>query len=362
MSNTDVGLDPPFADDGPIAQTPYTLRRRMHWGDSDPAQIGYTAKHIDFALEAAECWWENVLGRDWLQLRHEGFGSPVVALNAEYRKPIQPGDRMDLKVFVSKLGRSSIELRTEGYRVGHEEAEPHFIVNLTEVLITHHGPLQIRAAAFDEDYRRRIANYRRDCELVADGLATIEQIIDFWFGVPGDPGRGKRREIWWQSTPELDAEIRERFEATWEAGLRGDLDHWLDTRRGALALVILLDQFPRNMFRKSARAFSSDSKAMAVAREAIERGHDRDWPMAVGCFYYMPFEHSEDLADQERCLELFSAFEGEEDYEMTRGYVVEHRDIIARFGRFPHRNAVLGRESTDEERRYLEDPEVGFGQ
>ncbi len=336
MSSSRARLDPPHADDGPQAQTPFTLRRRMHWGDSDPAQIGYTTTQINYGLEAAECWWEAVLGCDWLQLRRAGYGGvPVVALSAAFRRPVQPGDRIDLKVFVARLGDSSLDLRVEGYRVGHEEAEPHFTITLTEVMIVEEAPMQIRATPFTGEMRARIEGYQRDCAHAADGGASIEQVLDFWFGPPGDPGRGRRREIWWQSTPELDAEIRARFEVTWTRAAAGDLDHWALSPRGALALLIVLDQFPRNMFRKSARAFASDAKAREIADAAIAAGHDKGWPLAVGSFFYLPFEHSEDLADQERCLDLFAAFAGEDDYETTLAFVREHRDLIARFGDLP---------------------------
>ena len=135
------------------------------------------------------------------------------------------------------------------------------------------------------------------------------------------------------------------------AASRGDYADWLDTADGALALVILLDQFPRNLYRGSAHAFATDAFARAAARAAVEAGHDQAIQPPLRLFFYMPFEHSEQQEDQDRALELISRV-GDEGY--TR-FAVLHRDIITRFGRFPHRNACLGRQSTDEELAFLAD-------
>lgn len=138
-----------------------------------------------------------------------------------------------------------------------------------------------------------------------------------------------------------------------EAAARGALDSWRATPEGALALVLLLDQFPRNCFRGTARMFATDAAARAVASEAIEAGHDRAVEPALRVFFYLPFEHSESLEDQERSVALMAPLDAQ-----SRSFAEVHRDIIRRFGRFPHRNALLGRATTPEEQRFLD--EGGF--
>ncbi len=149
----------------------------------------------------------------------------------------------------------------------------------------------------------------------------------------------------------FDAELRERFLATHEAAAAGRLSVWEDTAEDALALVIALDQFPRNMFRGTARAFSTDALALAAARRAIGRGFDLKTPMPERNFFYLPFEHSENLADQERCVALTEATGDAEAVKWAK----VHLDVIRRFGRFPHRNAALDRASTPEEIAFLGD-------
>ncbi len=159
---------------------------------------------------------------------------------------------------------------------------------------------------------------------------------------------------WFAKDDVFDAEIAGRFQAVHLAASRGDYADWVMSAEGALALVLLLDQFPRNLYRDSAHAFATDGLARAAAREALARGHDRATPMPLRLFFYMPFEHSEDPADQALATGLVSAA-GDADY--TR-YAHMHAEVIARFGRFPHRNAVLGRDSTAEELAFL--AEGGF--
>ncbi|WIM11298.1 MAG: protein of unknown function DUF924 [Enhydrobacter sp.] len=179
--------------------------------------------------------------------------------------------------------------------------------------------------------------------------SSIRDILDFWFLPLGDPGHGQPREMWWQSTPELDAEIGARFAPLLDGAIAGALDGWRGSPDGALALILLCDQFPRNMHRRSARAFAGDAKAIETARLALARFYPMAFPRDVRLFFYMPFQHSEALADQELACALFATQGGEDS---TR-YAIAHRDIIARFGRFPHRNEVLGRASTAEELDYL---------
>ncbi len=178
----------------------------------------------------------------------------------------------------------------------------------------------------------------------------------FWFGEPGSPEDGNRRAVWFSSSPEFDAAIREQFLGTHEQAAAGGLDALRDTAAGCLALVILLDQFPRNMFRGSPRAFATDAMALAVAEHAIANGFDQDVTVLRRKFLYLPFEHAEDMAHQERCIALFRAAGDEDGVE----WAVKHRDIVARFGRFPHRNAVLGRPSTAEEIEFLKQPGSSF--
>jgi uncharacterized protein (DUF924 family) len=173
-------------------------------------------------------------------------------------------------------------------------------------------------------------------------------VLDFWFA----PEMEKR---WFRSSEALDAEIRERFASPWQAGRDGRLAHWEETPEGALALVILLDQFPLNMFRNRPEGFSTEAAARQVAERAIARGFDRQLDGAALAFLYLPFMHSEDLADQERSVRLFEAAGLTENLRFAR----HHRDIVARFGRFPHRNAILGRDSSQEEVDWLASPE-GF--
>jgi uncharacterized protein (DUF924 family) len=178
---------------------------------------------------------------------------------------------------------------------------------------------------------------------------SIRDILDFWFLPLDHPEHGKAREVWWSGPAEFDAEIRERFSAAFERAIEGAFDHWRNSPDGALALILLCDQFPRNMHRRSAHAFAGDEKGLATARFALARGYPAAFNLTMRLFFYLPFQHSEALADQKLCCELFEAFDDAE----TIKYAIEHRDIIVRFGRFPHRNDVLGRACTDEELEFL---------
>jgi uncharacterized protein (DUF924 family) len=159
---------------------------------------------------------------------------------------------------------------------------------------------------------------------------------------------------WFRKDPVFDAAFRTRFLDAHEAAVRGELDDWAREPDGALALLILLDQFPRNAFRGTARMFESDARAMEIAREALRRGFDARTDAGLRNFFYLPFMHSEELADQDLAVELTLALGGE-----ALRHAVIHRDIIERFGRFPHRNPLLGRSTTPEEQRFLD--EGGFG-
>lgn len=185
----------------------------------------------------------------------------------------------------------------------------------------------------------------------------IREILDFWFLPLDTIDHGRQREIWWKGTPEFDTEIRERFDQTLEQAIADALDGWLRSPEGTLALIVLCDQFPRNMYRRSARAFVGDAKALQAARVALAHFYPAAFPVDVRAFFYMPFEHSESLPDQELACALFSALGDEQ----TAKYAFHHRDIIARFGRFPHRNDALGRVCSAEELDYLKSADR-FGQ
>ena len=181
-------------------------------------------------------------------------------------------------------------------------------------------------------------------------------VLECWFGQPDVAGPIEFREVWFKSEPTFDARIAEAFAADQERAASGALDRLMETAAGCLALVLLLDQFPRNMFRGAPRAFATDAKALAVTRHAFIRGFDQDLSKWPRLFLYLPLEHSEALADQERSVELVREIGDAAQVD----YAVRHRDIIARFGRFPHRNAVLGRESTPEEVEFLKEEGSGF--
>lgn len=165
------------------------------------------------------------------------------------------------------------------------------------------------------------------------------------------------RPKWFASTPQLDAAIKAQYESVWAAALHGELDAWLASPEGCLALAIIFDQFPLNMFRGTARSFSSEYKGIAVAKHALDQGYDKLIDRAQVAFLYMPLMHSENLADQELAVQLFEAAGLENNARFAR----HHREIVRRFGRFPHRNAILGRPSTPEELDYLGSKEAFKG-
>lgn len=177
---------------------------------------------------------------------------------------------------------------------------------------------------------------------------TPGEVVAFW----GDVGAA----AWFRKNPALDLQIRQRFEPLHHAAARGEHDGWAGDPEGSLALLLLLDQFPRNIWRGSAHAFATDGKARAIARAAIAAGHDGRTDLALRPFYYLPLEHSEALADQDLAVALCDALRP--DPADSAKWARLHRDIIARFGRFPHRNACLGRATTPEEQAFLD--EGGF--
>ncbi len=185
-------------------------------------------------------------------------------------------------------------------------------------------------------------------------------LLDFWFGPPGDPERENHRQIWFKSTPEHDDRLRDLFLADCERAGAGALGGWEAAPESALALLLLLDQIPRNIFRATPRAYATDPAALAAADRALARGFDAAVPPAWRKFFYMPFHHSEDLADQRRAGALAESLPRDrDDRDPERGglrrYGRPYVEVIERFGRFPHRNAILGRVSTPEEIAFMEE-------
>jgi uncharacterized protein (DUF924 family) len=171
---------------------------------------------------------------------------------------------------------------------------------------------------------------------------TPQTILDFWYSKA-------MQDRWFSSTPALDDEIRSQFEALWRKAAAGELDEWKETPEGCLALAIVLDQLPLNMFRGKAESFSTEQQAVRIARQAIDKGYDRRLPAGRLAFLYMPLMHSENLADQDLSVRLFEA----EKLESNLRFAQHHRELIRKYGRFPHRNGLLGRKSTPEEIEYL---------
>jgi len=193
-------------------------------------------------------------------------------------------------------------------------------------------------------------------------------IWQFWFGEEADDLVTSQRQaaLWWAKDEATDRLIRQRFETTLAAAADGRLDDWADSAEGVLALILLTDQFPRNMYRGEARAFAFDAQARRWCRHALERRIDAALRPIERVFVYLPLEHSEALDDQRQVLELFGALQQQAPAgrrELYAGYLdfaQKHHDIIARFGRFPHRNAILGRPSTPEESAFLQQPGSAF--
>jgi uncharacterized protein (DUF924 family) len=201
--------------------------------------------------------------------------------------------------------------------------------------------------------------------VLRDGLVPgadprLGEILRFWFGNDLGSVPPELQKRWFAKTPAFDVEVRTRFVEVFEEAVGGELEGWRYDTLGCLAFVILLDQFPRNMFRDTARAFASDHLARAAARGAVSRGFDREVPPPAPAFFYLPFEHSEGLADQDECLRLLGQWHGEPELARFADFARRHREVIARFGRFPHRNAALGRETSAEELEFLRKPGSAF--
>ena len=190
--------------------------------------------------------------------------------------------------------------------------------------------------------------------------ARARAVLDFWFGAAGDAHAGKPRKIWFHKDAAFDAEVRARFADDYDQAMAGARLRWRDSADTCLALILVLDQFPRNLFRDDARAFATDAAALEVAKHAIARGFDRSLSPLMRKFFYLPFLHSEDLADQDTGVALMESVADSPMGAESVKSAIQHRDIIARFGRFPHRNALLGRESTADELAFLDQPGSSF--
>ncbi|MFE1746903.1 DUF924 family protein [Coleofasciculus sp. H7-2] len=177
----------------------------------------------------------------------------------------------------------------------------------------------------------------------------INEILDFWFGKPDEAGYGKPRQVWFTKKPQFDEEIRTRFLQDYELAAADRLNRWKESPQSCLALILLLDQFPRNLFRGTAIAFATDSLALSAAQYAVANGFDRELLPIQRCFNYLPFEHSENLEHQRQSVELFQQLSDDPDSIAYISYAVRHFEVIERFGRFPHRNQILDRETTPQE-------------
>ena len=192
-------------------------------------------------------------------------------------------------------------------------------------------------------------------------------ILAFWFGAPGSSEQETFRDLWFRKSDATDREIAERFGPLIERALRGELADWANDPQGALAQIVLLDQFTRNVFRDTPRAFAGDARALAVATAMVGQRQDEALPVLQRCFVYMPFEHAEGIGAQDEAVRLFTRLVESAvpaplraDLQNMLDYAQRHRAVIRRFGRFPHRNQILGRHSTSDEIAFLQEPGSRF--
>lgn len=186
------------------------------------------------------------------------------------------------------------------------------------------------------------------------------EILNFWFGHPDEVSYGKPRKQWFVKNSQFDQQVKNLFLDDYKQAATGQLNDWQSSPIGCLALVIVLDQFPRNMFRGTPQAFATDSQALGVAQHSVTQGFDRQLLPVQRWFFYLPFEHSENMQHQCQAVELFSQLAHDPDSVDTIDYAIQHLKVIERFGRFPHRNKILGRVSTVEEEEFLKLPGSSF--
>ena len=195
---------------------------------------------------------------------------------------------------------------------------------------------------------------------IGGSVTDFQEVLDFWFGPSASPEYGRPREAWFKKSDAFDEAIRAHFLDLHQQAADGQLQPWCTAPDSLLALIVVLDQFPRNLFRGTSRALATDAPALAAAQLAVARRFDRSLLPVQRWFVYLPFEHAEDLDMQRRCMNLFEGLRSDPDNAGTIDYARRHYEIIARFGRFPHRNAVLERISTPEEIEFLQQPGSGF--
>lgn len=191
-------------------------------------------------------------------------------------------------------------------------------------------------------------------------MKSYQEVLEFWFGNSDDPDYGKPKKYWFVKDEAFDQTVRSQFVATYQQAAEGNLNHWQEFPLSCLALIIVLDQFPRNMFRGQPQAFATDDQALSIAEFAIAQGFDQALLPVQRWFIYLPFEHSENLKDQQKSVELLSTLRDDPDSQDAIDYGYRHLKVIAQFGRFPHRNAILGRQSTPAEEAFLSQPKSSF--
>jgi uncharacterized protein (DUF924 family) len=191
-------------------------------------------------------------------------------------------------------------------------------------------------------------------------MTDFTNILNFWFGSPDNPDYGKPKQAWFNKNPEFDLEVRSRFFSVYQQAAKGELNHWQKSPLSCLALIIILDQFSRNLFRNQPQAFATDTQALELAKYAVRQGFDQELLPAQRWFIYLPFEHSENLADQREAVRLFSSLLAHPESADPIKYAKLHLEVIEHFGRFPHRNEILGRQSTPKEIEFLKTPGSSF--
>lgn len=192
-------------------------------------------------------------------------------------------------------------------------------------------------------------------------MTDWHEIYEFWFGAPDCAGHGDVRDIWFGGGPSVDREIQDRFRGNYDQAVAGDFEGWKSEARSWISLIILLDQFPRNIFRGDRRSFAADPLALENARQLVASPLHDELITVEKVFAYLPFEHSENIADQEKCIALFRGIDAHDSKDEWIDFAVQHMEIIREFGRFPHRNAILCRENTPAEAAWLASSDKRFG-
>jgi uncharacterized protein (DUF924 family)/nitroreductase len=376
-----------FADRKVDAQTLRTLFEASRWG---PSCYNEQPWHFIVATLDQPADFEHLLAclspgnQKWARR------APVLALTVarlEFSRDGKPNRHAlhDVGLAMSQLVLQATALGLVVHQMGGFDGErareafgiPDGYVAVAAVAIGYRGEL----ASLDEQLQRReVAPRQRRPQrsfvfggrwgesLVLREERGSERVLSFWFGQLDEQGRASEETAgrWWRKDAAFDQQIREEFGADHRAILAGEREDWLKSPRGRLAYIIVLDQFSRNMYRDTPQMFAADDWALRAALEGIEQGMDRFLTTDERVFFYMPLMHSEALKIQDRSVEVFSAYCNEVDSELQQrigknlDFAVRHRDIIERWGRFPHRNAILGRESTAEELAFLEQPNSSF--